>query len=430
MLLIYSKKSSVRLQYICKFIFEEILHTAYSITTHQDGFAAFDGIKINYSNNVFSGTEYHIIPHTLLFEENIQPQILDCFETEQGKAFFKTPGGSHPFDIFAATFFLLSRYEEYLPHNKDFYGRYAHENSLAHKEGFLNTPLINYWVKSFSEKLKIRHPEIIFKQSAFQFVPTYDIDIAWSYKAKGLLRNIGGFLKRPSASRIATLAANKKDPYDSYGLLDEIHKANNLSPIYFFLVARQNGQYDRNILPANKGLQNLIKQHADKYNIGLHPSWKSNDAMSILEDEKITLQNIAAQKIVRARQHYIKFNLPGGYQRLLKAGIFNDYSMGYGSINGFRASVASSFYWYDLSVEKITALRIHPFCFMDANCFYEQQLPAADSFNELVHYFRECKNVGGTFISIFHNNFLGTDKIFAGWPELYQKFISQVLLPE
>jgi len=100
--------------------------------------------------------------------------------------------------------------------------------------------------------------------------------------------------------------------------------------------------------------------------------------------------------------------------------------MGYGSINGFRASVASSFFWYNLTAEKITDLRIYPFCFMDANSFYEQKQNAADSLKELLSYYHECKNVNGELISIFHNNFLGTDPAFKGWRALYTEFISQL----
>ena len=111
---------------------------------------------------------------------------------------------------------------------------------------------------------------------------------------------------------------------------------------------------------------------------------------------------------------------------LIDAGIEKDYSMGYGSINGFRASVASSFFWYDLAKEKITGLRIYPFCFMDANSFYEQHQDASQSQEELFYYLDICKKVNGLLITIFHNNFLGNDKQFAGWKELYSRFISQV----
>jgi hypothetical protein len=100
--------------------------------------------------------------------------------------------------------------------------------------------------------------------------------------------------------------------------------------------------------------------------------------------------------------------------------------MGYGSINGFRASVASDFQWYNLQTETISKLRLHPFCFMDANSFYEQRFTAEQAYEELIHYYGLCKKYHGTCISIFHNNFLGTDKTFAGWKEMYSRFISQL----
>lgn len=74
----------------------------------------------------------------------------------------------------------------------------------------------------------------------------------------------------------------------------------------------------------------------------------------------------------------------------------------------------------------MTHLRLHPFCFMDANSFYEQKQDAEESYAEIIHYQEVCKKVNGNFISIFHNNFLGTDKQFAGWKEMYMKFIAQV----
>ena len=184
--------------------------------------------------------------------------------------------------------------------------------------------------------------------------------------------------------------------------------------------------YDKNILPNKEAMQQLIKQHSAKYKIGLLPSWQSYSKEEILLTEKRTLEKISNTNINTSRQHYIKFTLPNTYKTLINAGIADDYSMGYGSINGFRASSASAFFWYDLFLEKITNLCIRPFCFMDANCFYEQKLDALESYNEMNHYYKMCNNINGEFISVFHNNFFGKDPQFAGWKELYSKFISQL----
>ncbi len=425
MLLIYTPQSTTRLQYICKFIFEEILHTSYSLTLDEVNFDKYEGNKINYSHKEFTNS-FQIAPHGLLFQNGIKTQQISCFKENDFTCFFKNNNGNFSFDIFAATFYLITRYEEYLPHEKDMYGRYAHQNSIAYKENFLNIPLVNIWLNSFSLMMQKNFPTLIFQSTTFNFQPSYDIDMAWSYKEKGFVRNTLGFIKKPSFKRLSTLLGKNDDPFDCYDFLDELHAQYNLKPIYFFLVAKENGQYDKNILPDNEAMKMLIKTHAEKYDIGIHPSWKSYDAIEILKEEKEILENISSKEIKFSRQHYIKFNLPEGYKRLIDVEIINEYSMGYGTINGFRASVASSYFWYDLVNERITKLRIHPFCFMDANCYYEQKLSVDESFEELMHYYEINKKVNGQMITIFHNSFLGTSKEFEGWPNLYKKFISQL----
>ena len=100
--------------------------------------------------------------------------------------------------------------------------------------------------------------------------------------------------------------------------------------------------------------------------------------------------------------------------------------MGYGSINGFRASVASAFYWFDLEKNEPTDLLLRPFCYMDANSFYEQHYLPEQAYEEMMQYYKVVKSVNGTMISIWHNNFLGTDKLYKGWKEVYEKFIAEI----
>ena len=433
MVLIYSHISSARLQYICSFIFKEQLGVDYKLTIDSEAFKNHSGAKINYSDSKITDDEFYMQNHPLLFENDIKAQQVNCFTTNGNKAFFKTDDCDFTFDIFAASFYLLSRYEEYLPHEKDMYGRFAHENSVEYKEGFLNLPLINIWLQDFAKKLKKKFPDgslhstSNFQPLTFNFQPTYDIDIAYSYKHKGLLRNIGGFLKSPSLERMKVLTGNLKDVFDCYDWLNTLHKKYQLEPTYFFLVAEKNGEYDKNILPHKNGMWQLVKKHTALYEIGIHPSWQSNAKVSLLKTEMEWLAEMSGIKhITVSRQHYIKFSLPQTYRTLIEAGIHDEFSMGYGSINGFRASVASSFYWYDLEKEAQTSLRIHPFCFMDANSYYEQKQNKEQVYEELMHYYNVCKAVNGTLITIWHNNFLGTANEFRGWREMYSTFIAQV----
>lgn len=150
-MLFYCAYITPRLKYILDFIGKELQSGSLQLTSSLEEFSQYNGVKVNYSDNRITQSELWITPHELLFEKGCKEQVIECFETNNVKVFFKTDG-DFPFDIFAASFYLLSRYEEYLPHKKDMYGRYAHENSLAFKENFLHLPLINIWLQEFKQK--------------------------------------------------------------------------------------------------------------------------------------------------------------------------------------------------------------------------------------------------------------------------------------
>lgn len=430
-MIVFSNTITPRLQYISDFIGKEITGKPFQLTSDKETFRSYSGPKINYSAELITGDEFFLKPHTLLFEKNIQQQDINCFVSDGNKAFFKTKG-DFSFDAFAASFYLLSRYEEYLAHSQDMYGRYTHENSLAFRENFLDLPLINIWIKRLKEKLSEKFSVLNFQQPVFNFIPTYDIDIAYSYRHKGFWRNAGGMIKSMMnwrwveiSERWNVLTGKKEDPYDAYAWMDKLHEKYQLKPYYFFHVGRRTGRYDKNISPFNSAMSKLIQHHYYRYPIGIHPSWESGNKPELLKDEIQVLHKITGGKVISSRQHYIRFILPGTYRQLIDSGIQNDFSMGYGSINGFRASVASPFYWYDLEQETCTKLLLFPFCFMEANSFYEQKFSTQQAFSELKHYYNIIKTIHGLMITIWHNNFLGTGKQFAGWREIYENFVRE-----
>ncbi len=433
MLLFYTHTITARLQYITAFIGKELFDEPFTFTTDAESFKTSSLPRINYSDQDFSEQEFYIKATSLLFETDIKTQPIDCFEADYHTAFYQTQG-DYPFDLLAASFYLISRYEEYLPHQKDEYGRYAHSNSLAFKEHFLNQPLVNIWLDDFKKKLKKKFPALVFKRRPFKFIPSYDIDIAWSYRNKSWIRNMGGFAKdlkkgnlRGVKERWNTLQDKQQDPYDSYEWLDALHLYCKIKPLYFFLVAQKLQGVDRNTPTSSKALQELIAYFSVVYKVGLHPSWQSSVAAGekILTEEKEWLEVIIDKTVEHSRQHYIKFTLPQNFRRFIACGLLKDYSMGYGSINGFRASVASSFYWFDLEKNETTPLQLFPFCFMDANSFYEQKFTPQQAYEELVHYYNTIKKLNGLCVTIWHNHFLGTEKMFTGWKEMYELFMKE-----
>jgi hypothetical protein len=428
--LIYSHSLNPRLQYITDFL-SHYYKLSFRLTSDEQTYVRSDiPCKINYSYHRLVDEEIWIHSHALLFESAVHPVKVECFQHHSYKAFFKTQGHTG-FDLFAAIFYLITRYEEYLPHKKDMYGRYAHQNALAFRENFLQLPLVNIWLEDFRNLLAEKNPQFTTHQPVFTFQPTYDIDIAWSYRNKGFKRTAGALLKlflsgkwRSLSQRVGVLRNKRQDPYDAYEWMNELHDKYHLKPIYFFLAGQQRNKCDKNISLENQEFQELIQAHASKYKTALHPSWASGDEPSLLSREKTWLEKIAQHSVNASRQHFIRFDLPETYRRLLRAGITHEYSMGYGSINGFRASVATPFYWYDLKNEEATNLLVHPFCFMDANAYYEQKQSAEESLQELVRCYQTIQSVNGQMITIWHNSFLGTAPEFEGWREAYRQFVA------
>ena len=165
----------------------------------------------------------------------------------------------------------------------------------------------------------------------------------------------------------------------------------------------------------------LIQELAKKNDIGIHPSYYSSTDEKILKGEKFLLEEITGKVIKKSRQHYLRFNLPDTYRQLIDAGITDEFSMGYGAANGFRASYADSFYWYDIEREEKTNLLIHPFCYMDSNAIFHQKLTPEESFEELMYFCNTCKDVNGTFITTMHNHFMGENDL--AWRNAYEQFL-------
>ena len=238
-MLVYTAHITPRIAYILQYFNEKLLIDA-ELTDDIERYRSYREPKLNYSAERINVAEFYIEPAGLLQQHSIQKQKLECFEWNHVKAFFKTEDDLG-FDLFSAVFYLITRYEEYLEHEPDEYGRYAHWNSLAWKEDFLNKPLIDVWLLKFKQVLEMKYPAYNLKHTTYNFLPTYDIDIAWSYKNKGFWRNIAASVNHPLsiAERLKVVMGNKKDPYDSYDWLLQLHQQYALQPMYFFLVAAE-----------------------------------------------------------------------------------------------------------------------------------------------------------------------------------------------
>ncbi len=433
MLLVFTENINNRVQYSMHLILKELLGIDYKFVEDRSLFGDEEGPKMNYSSSPLED-ELFFMSVPFLFQRKIQEQNLEVFNFKHTKAFFKLEESSAlPFDIFAATFYMVTRYEEYLCEETDKHGRYPAEQSLAFKHGFLQQPVVNIWAEELRKLLLERFPELPNKDCEYKFIPSYDIDIAYSYSGKGFLRNTFGALRslkdldfKGLWERLSVVWGSSKDPYDVYDWLLRLHEEYDLQPIFFFLIGDY-GQYDKNISIETPQLQNLIKRIGDYYDMGIHPSYQSNKDPKVLAAEVHKLNEVCKKDVLRSRQHYIKLKLPETYRNLEDLDVTKDYSMGYASRPGFRAGIASSFWYYDLNLELPMNLRIYPFAVMDVTLKDYMKLGPEEAKKEIRKLVKSIREVQGLFISIWHNHTLSEREGWEGWKELYEEIVVESL---
>jgi hypothetical protein len=429
MLLVYTYKITPRLNYIFKHFFVRILQIPVTFSTKVDEFVAHNGPKITYSKNPL-GSEFFIRSNDLLFDQGINDIDINISNWDDVPCFF--PAGeasSIPFDIFAASFYLISRYEEYLPHVQDIHERFPADESLAFKNGFLEKPVVDIWAFKFLELLKDKFPKYNYKTRDFNFISTIDVDSAFAYKNKGIVRSIGGFINDAFHLRFVNLWQRlltnlnfKEDPFDTFSEILKIKKEQNITTLFFFLIGDYT-TFDKNISFSNTKFKSLIKSIADYAKIGLHPSYFSIRNDEKLKKEKARLEGIINTPIVFSRQHYLRLIIPETYQNLIDLDIQEDYTMGYAKYVGFRASTCTPFYFYDLDFEIQTPLKLFPFAIMDVTLKDFMQLSTKESLNKILELKNEVKKVDGTFISLFHNETLSENEKWKGWSDIYKKMV-------
>ncbi len=429
MLLIYTHKITHRNKYIFNLIFKDTLGVDFTLIEQIDEFNAHSGAKMSYTNNPISD-ELFFTSRNLLFETGITEQNISVFDLNGCKVFFATGKSSAlPFDVFAASFYLVSRYEEYLPHIRDEHDRFDAKDSLAFANGFLQKPLVNTWAVWIKELLLSKYPHLVFPEQKYQFVSTIDIDNAYAYREKGFTRSVGGYLKSLSkfdfkeiSERTRAILGFDKDPYDTYEFQLEIIKKYKLKSIYFFLLGDY-GVNDKNLPIESKKFQSLIKMLGDYAQIGIHPSYGSNKSKTQLKKEVERLSKVLHRDITQSRQHFLKLTLPETYRNLIDLDITDDYTMGFASQVGFRASICTAFNFYDLDMELETKLKIHPFAMMEGTLKYSMKVNPEDAMSKIQPLIDEVKKVDGVFMSLWHNDTLNDKTIWLGWKVVYEKMV-------
>jgi hypothetical protein len=422
---IYCPDPSARHRYIFDLLFKELLGTDYVFIDE------INTCHINYSKD--SGGLWHILPQGLLSEKDIKSDIQVVFENIDNQWFmFRTNDASKtPFDVFAASFYLVSRYEEYLPYEADDHNRFSACFSCLTQNDLLEEPLINKWAL-YIKNILSSSTDLRFIPRKFEFLSTIDVDQAWKFKNKGLFRNVLGTFRdlkegkwENFRDRWPVLFGLRKDPFHEAFSWHKLQETKYDIKLNYFMLLGDYGTFDKNTSHKNSEFVKFIQSLDSADSIGIHPSYNSNTEKPKVAQEINRLESILCRPIVMSRQHFLMHRMPETYQTLIKNGITEDHTMGYSTHLGFRAGIAAPFYWFDLENNIQTKLKLVPFCAMDITPLHYRKESPDKAIKTLRNLMEKVNDVGGLFVSLWHNESFSETERWRGWRVVYESLLAK-----
>ena len=281
-------------------------------------------------------------------------------------------------DIIASAYFLMTRYEE-IQHRdiRDEHGRFPGRESLPFKAGFIHRPVIEEYGQLLRRWLRQTGVEIEEPKPMFRKIwLTHDVDAPFFCRSvRNVLRETfrgSGFVQ--ACKYFA--GPLRRDPYYTFPWMlkqdqavKEVYKDGRCEVVYF-LKAGGHGKYDRPHYwlrsPDVHALLELLK--SKQVSFGLHTSYHAGEQPSLIASEKETLDHVwNLGPVSMNRHHYLSLREPEDFDKLIRAGITDDFTMGYADVSGFRLGTCRPVKWINPITRQMTSLTLHPLALMDSS---------------------------------------------------------------
>jgi len=367
-LLVYVPLLTPRIKYIFNFIFNDILQTQVGFSSNLAEFRSSILPKISYADRPVANEPF--FKHSdFLLSHTISPPTIKTTTFGDMIVPFAIDNSVLPFDVFAASFYFVSRFEEYLPFQPDGDDNYPAELSLQSKLKLLEFPVIDGWALMLKNLLLKHYPTLYFAKKEFEFTPLICL---YGNERPGTALLISKAMKIFGKLPFLNKKPSEPKPGGLRLFLNEQHEHFHLNPIYF---------------------------------------------------------HRPALEVVMVCDKHITF--PKSYLHLLKNGVMKDFRMGYSRTIGFRAGTCTPFFWYDLQLEKTTHLLVHPVAINDTILKQSRTFNIDEILNKWGRIIENVKLLNGHFYLLWHKETLpefGKGKVGR---RLYQQLLANYLtLPD
>lgn len=328
-------------------------------------------------------------------------------------------------DIFASSFFMLSRWEEYANKNRDSHGRFPSSESLAYRNGLLERAVVNEYVEMLWNMMSYLKCKQKRKRREFKTLATHDVDEPFCYATtplKTALKRMGNALIRERQPALAfknlhawfevKKGSLELDPYNTFDLIMDISDSFSLKSQFNFMAGRRlpscNEPYDL----YNKTLRSLMKNIYERgHEIGLHASYGSFDNPQKTKDESDMLKSVCEEEGILqhqwcSRQHFLRWETPTTSNNLELANLDYDSTLSYADAAGFRCGVCYEFPVFNILARRPLRLRERPLLVMECSVIDSRymNLGSGEKAFAVIKSIKDtCRSFNGDFVVLWHN---------------------------
>lgn len=320
-------------------------------------------------------------------------------------------------DIIASAYYMLSRYEELINTKRDEHGRFCAKYSYLFNAGYGLRPLVDEYGEFIRKLLKQNGIPLHDNLNRFNKIwMTHDLDVPFKYYTfektikqciKNLLKITGHNDDRPLNSYFC----KKNDPYYTYERLQNVDNyimdncgKDTVTVIYFVIAGNGKKYCSINSLKYLRLLKHLKDNGAC---MGIHLSYEVADNNSFIKKEvdRIKKKGIIEKNNVRSRNHYLRWIDTKDVFPMIKAGIQEDFTLGFHDCVGFRMGTCKSYYYIEPQKRLVTNLKVVPMQIMEStlSSMNYMSLSKQNAIEMSIKVIDEVYKHGGELNILFHN---------------------------
>jgi hypothetical protein len=319
-------------------------------------------------------------------------------------------------DIIASAYFLLTRYEEIRRRDvRDEHGRFPGKESLPYRAGFIHRPVVDEYGKLLRGWL--REAGVSLTEPAPQIRKiwlTHDVDAP--FYCRSLRNAVRETIKGKGIGNALRLLRQplEKDPYYTFPwLIEQDTKVINRlgkkrsNALYFLKTGGRSAQDKPHYnlrTPDGASLLSLLRSRQAV--VGLHSSYDAGKHPLFIGKERELLGRISKQKIRHNRHHYLAGREPEDLVLLERAGITDDFTMGYPDVAGFRLGTSRPVHWINPANKHVSSLILHPLTMMDVALSETKymNLPYEEAFDYCLCLISRVEQANGELVMLWHND--------------------------